>query len=70
MKTVIVNVPEKEELFFKTLLKKFHFKSRTLTAEEKEDVWLLKMIDEAENEKGEVSEEEIMKVLKRNGAKI
>ena len=70
MTRVIVNVPEKEEDFFLSVLKKFHFKSHVLTDEEKEDIWLAKKIDEAEKEKGEVSEEEVMKILKRNGAKI
>lgn len=70
MTTMLVNVPEKEKSLFLALLKKFHFRSKMLSEEEKENVWLSKMMDEAEAEGGEVSEEEIMKVLKRNGAKI
>jgi len=70
MTTMLVNVPEKEKSLFMALLKKFHFKSKMLSEEEKENVWLSKMIDEAEEEGGEVSEDEIMKTLKRNGAKI
>ena len=70
MTTLLVNVPEKEKLLFMALLKKFHFTSKTLSEEEKENVWLSKMMDEAEEEGGEVSEAEIMKTLKRNGAKI
>jgi hypothetical protein len=34
MKTIIVNVPEKDETFFMTLLKKFRFETRELTDEE------------------------------------
>ena len=34
MKTMIVTLPEKEEPFFLTVLKKFHFKSREITANE------------------------------------
>ena len=70
MTTMLVNVPENEKSLFLALLKKFRFKSKMLSEEEKEDVWLSKMMDEAEEEGGEVSEEEIMKTLKRNGAKI
>jgi len=70
MTTLLVNVPENEKPLFLVLLKKFHFTSKTLSEEEKENVWLLKMMDEAEEEGGEVSEAEIMKTLKRNGAKI
>ena len=52
------------------LLKKFHLKSKVLSEEDKENMWFSKMIDEAEEEGGEVSEAEILKVLKRNGVKI
>jgi len=45
MKTVIVNIPEKEENFFLSLLKKFHFKSRVLTDEDLEDEKLARLID-------------------------
>jgi hypothetical protein len=70
MTTMLVNIPEKEKSFFLAMLKKFHFKSKVLSEQDKEDIWLTKMIDEAEKEGGEVSEGEIMKTLKRNGAKI
>jgi hypothetical protein len=50
MKTMIVTLPEKEELFFSTLLKKFHFKSRVLSEEEKEDSALIALMYERENE--------------------
>jgi len=70
MTTMLVNIPEKERSFFMALIKKLHIKSKVLSEEDKEDIWFLKMIDEAEDEGGEVSEEAIMKTLKRNGAKI
>jgi len=70
MTTMLVNVPEKEKSLFLALLKKLHFTSKMLSEDEKENVWLSKMMDEAEEEGGEVSEAEIMKTLKRNGAKI
>ncbi|MBI3501347.1 MAG: hypothetical protein HY063_06085 [Bacteroidetes bacterium] len=67
MKTIIVNVPDKEENFFLTLLKKVHLKPHVL---EKEDEDLIaKWIDEG-MESGEVSEEEIFETLRKNGAKI
>ena len=50
MKTVIVNIPEKEESFFLSVLQKFRFKSRVLSAEEKEDRALLSLMYERENE--------------------
>ena len=67
---MIVNVPEKEKSLFMALLKKFHLRSKVLSEEDKENMWFSKMIDEAEEEGGEISEVEIMKVLKRNGVKI
>ncbi|MBI2268731.1 MAG: hypothetical protein HYU69_00060 [Bacteroidetes bacterium] len=70
MTTMIVNIPEKEKSFFLALFKKFHLKSKVLSTDDKEDIWFAKMIDEAEREGGEVSEQEILKLLKRNGAKI
>ena len=70
MTTMLVNVPDKEKSFFMAILKRFQFKSKVLSEEDKEDIWLSKMMDEAEEEGGEVSEEEIIKILKRNGAKI
>ncbi|OFX43533.1 MAG: hypothetical protein A2046_01400 [Bacteroidetes bacterium GWA2_30_7] len=50
MKTVIVNIPNKKEQFFLSLLKEFRYKSRVLTEEEKEDNALLTLMYERENE--------------------
>jgi len=50
MKTVIVNIPEKKEDFFLSLLKEFHFKSKVLSEEDKEDSALLALMNEREDE--------------------
>ena len=69
MKTVIVNVPEKDESFFMALLKKFRFKTQVLTEEDLEDKALAKWIDEGmKNE--DIPEEEINKVFRKHGIKI
>ena len=70
MKTLIVDIPDKDEQWFSVLFNKFRVKNRILSNEEKENLWLAKMIDEAEEEGGEVREEEVMKIFKRNGVKI
>lgn len=67
MKTIIVNIPEKEESFFLSLLKKFHFKSRVLTDEELEDKELARLIDKGMKSE-DVSMEKIFELLKKNGA--
>ena len=51
MKTFIVNIPEKQEDFFLSLLKERRLKSRVLTEEEKEDFGLLSMMMERADEK-------------------
>ena len=51
-------------------IRKFKGKVSVLNEEELENQWMIKMIDEAEEEGGEVSEEEILKILKQNGAEI
>lgn len=70
MKTMIVNIRDNDERLFVDLFKKMRVKTHVLTEEEKEDSWLVKMIDEAEQQEGEVPEEEIIQLLKSNGAKI
>ena len=69
MKTIIVNIPEKEETFFLSLLKKFHFKSRVLSDEELEDKELAKVINEAMKSE-DVSEQEIFDIFRRHGIKV
>jgi hypothetical protein len=46
MKTVIVNIPEKKEDFFLSLFKKNKLKSRVLTEDEKEELAIVKWINE------------------------
>ena len=56
--------------FVAQFIRRFRGKARVLKEEELENEWMIKMIDEAEKEGGEVPEEEIVKILKQNGAKI
>ena len=69
MKTVIVNVPEKDEDLFSALLKKLGFKSRVVSEEEKEEAALAKWIDEGMKSE-EVSEETVYATLRKHGVKI
>lgn len=69
MKTIIVNIPEKEESFFLSVLKKFHFKSRVLTNEELEDEELSRCI-ELGMKSEDVSEESIFKIFRKHGIKV
>lgn len=63
MKTIIVNIPEKEESFFLSLLKKFHFKSRVLSDEEMTiDKW-----DNLSEEQEEEIEEAIAELDEQKG---
>jgi len=67
MKTIMVTIPEKEESFFLSLLKKFHFKSRVLD-EELEDEALAKWIDEGMKSE-EVPLEKVFQLLEKHGVK-
>ena len=69
MKTLIVNVPDKDESLFSSLLKKMKFKSRTLTEEEKEEMAMAKWIEDGANEK-EISQEKVYSTLRKHGVKI
>lgn len=69
MKTVIVNIPDKDEALFKALLQKFQFKNVVLSDEDAENEILAKHIDKAMKGK-DVSEEEIFAIFKKNGIKI
>ena len=69
MKTIIVNVPEKDETFFMTLLKKFRFQTRVLTDEDLEDEALAKWIDEGMKSE-DIPEEQIFEVFKKHGIKV
>ena len=69
MKTVIIDVPENDLDLFNSLLKKFKFKSRTLSDEEKEEMATAKWINEGMKSE-EVSEETVFATLKKHGVKI
>ena len=61
---------EADANFVAQFIRKVRGKARVLKEEELENQWMIQMIDEAEKEGGEVPEEEIVKILKKNGAKI
>ena len=69
MRTIIVNVPEKDESFFMLLLKKFRFQNRVLTNEDLEDKALAKWIDKGMKSE-DVPEEEIFEMFRKHGIKI
>lgn len=69
MKTVIVNVPAKDENLFNALLKKLGFKSRVVSEDEKEETALAKWIDEG-MESEDVSEETVFATLRKHGVKV
>lgn len=66
MKTIIVNIPEKEEAFFLSVLKKFQFKSKVLTEAEKEEIATARWIEEG-LKSNDVSLEKINKHFRKNG---
>ena len=68
MKTVIVNIPEKEETFFLSMLKKFRYKAQVLTEEELEDEALAKWIERGMKSE-DVPVEKVFSLLAKHGAK-
>lgn len=68
MKTIIVNVPEKEENFVTTLLKKFHLKPHVVSEEEDQDL-IARWIDKGAESK-DVPREKVLATLKKHGVKI
>lgn len=69
MTTMIVNVPDREKGFFNSLLKKFGFKSRVVSENEKEEIAMAKWIDEGMKTE-EVPEETVYRTLRKHGVKI
>lgn len=69
MKTIIINVPDKDENLILSLLKKFRFKTKVLTKEDLEDEAIAKWIEEG-MESEDIPEEEIFEVFKKHGIKI
>jgi hypothetical protein len=69
MKTIIINVPDKDESIILSLLKKFRFKTRVLSKEDLEEEALAKWIDEGMKSE-DVPEEEIFDLFRKHGIKI
>ena len=69
MKTIIVNVTDKDENLFKALLQKMGFKSHVVSEDEKEEAALAKWINEGLKTE-EVSEETVYNTLRKHGVKI
>ena len=69
MKTIIVNVPDKDETLFSALVEKLGFKSHVVSEDEKEEIALAKWIDEGMKTE-EVSEQTVYTTLRKHGVKI
>lgn len=69
MKTIIVNVPDKDESLFEALVKKMGFKSHIIEGDEREEKAIDKWIDEGMKSE-DVSEETVFATLKKHKVKI
>jgi hypothetical protein len=67
MKTVILNIPDKNEKWYRTLFNELHLKHKILSDEAKEDLLLAKLIDEAMGEEGEIEKEKVLQFVKKHG---
>lgn len=70
MKTVLVRIPDGKERWFNTLFDQLKVEHRILSTKDREDIALARLIDEAMEEEGEATEEEVMLVLNSNGGKV
>ncbi len=68
MKTVILNIPGKDENFFMELFKKFKLKAKVLSDEDLEDEALGKWIEEGMKSE-DIPIEKIFELLDKNGIK-
>jgi len=68
MKTVILNIPDDSEKWFRTLFDKFNLKHKILSKLTKEDLIFAKMIDEAMKEEGEVDSTKVIAFVKKHGS--
>ena len=68
MKTIVVKVPEKKENYVRQFLKRHHLKSQMIEKEEDEEL-IAKWINEGAKSE-EVSEEEVLETLRKNGVKV
>ncbi|HNR18356.1 MAG TPA: hypothetical protein PKN75_01880 [Bacteroidia bacterium] len=66
MKTIILNIPEAKEKWFRTLFAQFKLDHKVLSAKTKEGLILAKLIDEEMEEKGEVDKEKILQFVRKN----
>jgi len=69
MKTIIVNVPDKDESLFSALVAKLGFKAHLVSEDEKEEHALARWIDEGMKTE-EVSEKAVYTTLRKHGVKI
>ena len=69
MKTVIVNIPEKKQNFFFSLMKELKLKTQDVSSDFEEDKQLAKWIDKGMKSE-DVPEEAVFAVLKKHGVKI
>lgn len=67
MKTVILNLPRKNEKWFRTLLNQFHIRHKILSSQAKADLLLARLIDEAMKEEGEVEKDKVIQFVKKHG---
>jgi hypothetical protein len=69
MKTIIVDVPDKDEAMFNALLSRLGMRSRPLTEEDREEQAMAKWIGEGLKTE-EVAAEEVLKALRKGGVEI
>ena len=69
MKTIIVNIPEKDESLFAALLKKFGYKSRAIGSDVEEDKAFAQWMEKGMKTE-EVTEEIVFSTLRKHGVKI
>jgi len=68
MKTVILNIPDGSEKWFRTLFDKFNLRHKILSNRTKEDLIFAKLIDEAMKEEGEVDSTKVIAFVKKHGS--
>ena len=69
MKTLIVNIPDKDEALITEILKKFRFKMQVLSDDDLEDKAIAKWINEGLKTK-DIPEEEVFEIFRKNGIKV
>ena len=69
MKTLIVNIPDKDEALITEILKKFRFKMQVLSDADLEDKAIAKWINEGLKTE-DIPEEEVFEIFRKNGIKV